>query len=59
MDKPTDIVEAPKALVTKPWLALGIGFLFLVIVLIIEAFKPGAITGPIRTLLRKLGLKGA
>lgn len=32
------------------------GFLFLFLVLIIEAFKPGAITGPIKSLLAMVGI---
>lgn len=42
-----------------PYMAIGIGLLFLVLVLIVEAYKPGVITGPIRALLRGLGLKSA
>lgn len=36
------------------WIVGGVLFLFLV--LIIEAFKPGAITGPIKSLLAMVGI---
>jgi hypothetical protein len=42
-----------------PFAAIGIGFLFLILVLIIEAYKPGLFTGPIRSGLSKLGVKSA
>lgn len=45
------ITDVPKTIMRTPWLAIGIGFAFLVLVLIIESWKPGVITNPIRKLL--------
>ncbi len=42
-----------------PVLAIGISLLVLTLVLLIEAFKPGIITGPIRRMLRAVGVKTA
>jgi hypothetical protein len=44
---------------TKPVIMLSIILTGLILVLVLEAFKPGLITGPLRAGLRKLGLKGA
>jgi hypothetical protein len=62
--KPQEALAAPKvALRTvkgSPWLAAGVVFVVLVAVVLLEAYKPGALTGPIRSGLKKLGLiKGA
>jgi hypothetical protein len=54
-----EIKDIPSTVRRMPWLAIGIGFGFLVLVLIVESFKPGLLTGPIRAMLVKLGLKGA
>jgi hypothetical protein len=54
-----EIEKVPSTVKNMPWLAIGIGFGFLVLVLIVESFKPGLLTGPIRAMLVKLGLKGA
>lgn len=43
----------------KPVMWIVGGVLFLFLVLIIEAFKPGAITGPIKSLLAMVGIKSA
>ncbi len=43
----------------KPFLAIGVMVGVLVIVLLIEAFKPGLITGPIRKGLRAIGVSSA
>lgn len=55
--------DVPKTLVNtakgKPFMAIGVAVSVLVIVLIIEAWKPGLITGPIRSGLNKLGIKTA
>ncbi len=60
LTSPGDITEAPKkALSTvknEPWLAVGIVALVLIGVVLLEAYKPGALTGPIRRGLTKLGL---
>lgn len=45
------LAAVPKTAVTKPILFLGIGFGFLFLVIIIEMFKPGVITGPIKRLV--------
>jgi hypothetical protein len=55
----SQIKEIPHVAAKTPLLAIGIGLGFLVLVLIVEAFKPGLLTGPIRHLLVTLGLKGA
>jgi len=51
-----DILPTAK---NSPILALGIGILFLIIVIVIEIFKPGLITGTIRKGLSYVGVKGA
>lgn len=57
------VKDIPKTLLntTKktPVLAIGVAVSVLVIVLLIEAWKPGLITGPIRSGLNKLGIKTA
>jgi len=62
--KPQEVLSAPKvALQTaknKPWLAFGVLVVTVVFVTLLEAYKPGILTGPIRRGLQKLGLvKGA
>lgn len=42
-----------------PILAIGIAFLVILIVLFIEAYKPGLLTNPMRKLLTSIGLKSA
>jgi len=64
LTKPGDVADAPgKALSTvkdRPWLAVGIVALVLLGVVLLESWKPGALTGPIRRGLQKLGIiKGA
>jgi len=44
---------------SKPFLAVGVMVGVLVIVLLVEAFKPGLITGPIRKALRAVGVSNA
>ena len=48
--------EAPKKFLTAPVMAITIGILFTMIVLVIEAKKPGVITDKIRALLHKVNL---
>lgn len=59
----TQVKEAPKAVVgtlrNSPVKAIGVGFLVLTLVLLIEAWKPGIITSPIRRMLRAIGVKTA
>ncbi len=55
----TQITDIPKEIKSMPFMALGIGVLFLILVLIIEAYKPGLLTGPIRSALTKIGVKSA
>lgn len=51
-DGPVTQLEAvPKTAMQRPILFLGIGFAFLFLVIILEMFKPGVITGPIKRLL--------
>ena len=45
------VAAVPKVAMHRPILFLGIGFGFLFLVIIIEMFKPGLITGPIKKLL--------
>jgi hypothetical protein len=54
-----EIKSAPKEFTREPWKAIAVGFIFLLLVLIIEAFKPGLITGPIKSLLAMVGLKSS
>ncbi len=58
--KPQEALSAPKvalgAVKRSPWLAAGVVFVVLVGVVLLEAYKPGALTGPIRRGLVKLGL---
>jgi len=42
-----------------PILAIGIALLVVLIVLMIEAYKPGLLTNPMRKLLTSVGLKSA
>lgn len=57
----TQIKEVPGTVVgtlrRTPVLALGVMFSVLLIVLLIEAYKPGLITNPIRKLLGVVGVK--
>ncbi len=55
----TQVKDAPKAFLATPIMALVIGLMFLVAVLIAEAYKPGLITGPIRRGLSAIGVKSA
>jgi len=55
-DIPGTAIDAVKK---TPVLAIGISLLVLTLVLLIEAFKPGIITGPIRRMLGMLGVKTA
>lgn len=50
------LTEVPHQLMSKPITALVAGIVFLLLVLTIEAFKPGLITGPIKSLLNKVGI---
>jgi hypothetical protein len=58
-----DVIALPKGaikdVVRRPIALVGGIFLTLVLVLLIEAYKPGIITGPIRRLLRAVGVKTA
>jgi hypothetical protein len=36
-----------------------VGFLVLFLVLLVEAYKPGLVTGPIKKLLNAIGVKAA
>lgn len=42
-----------------PILALGIALLVILVVLMIEAYKPGLLTNPMRKFLTSVGLKSA
>ena len=52
-------MDVPNTIKSKPLVALVVGFLVLTLVLLIEAFKPGLITGPIRRMLQAIGVKNA
>lgn len=55
----TQIEKAPKQFFKSPIMALTIGLIAVVFVVLVEIFKPGAITGPIRRGLGLIpGLKG-
>ena len=55
----TQIEKIPSEIKSMPFMAIGIGLLFLLFVLILEAYKPGLITGPLKAALSKVGVKGA
>lgn len=55
----TQVTEIPKVVAKAPLMAILIGLLFLTVVLIAEAYKPGLFTGPISHLLTAIGLKHA
>lgn len=44
---------------STPILAIGIIFLTLFVVLLIEGFKPGLLTNPVRSALHAMGFKSA
>lgn len=58
-----DVVALPKGAVKdvmrRPVVLVGAIFLAVTFVLILEAYKPGIVTNPIRRLLRAIGLKTA
>lgn len=54
-----EVKSAPKEFVREPWKALAVGLIFLILVLVVEAFKPGLITGPIKSLLSMVGIKSS
>lgn len=56
---PTQIKDIPKVVAKTPFLFIGVGILFLILVLIVEAYKPGLLTGPIRHALEAIGLKAS
>lgn len=58
-DVTTQIKDIPGEIKSMPFMAIGIGVLFLILVLIVEAYKPGLFTGPIRSALTKVGVKSA
>jgi len=51
--------DAIKGAFQKPVVIVGVLILALTFVLIVEAYKPGAFTGPIRRMLRAIGVKTA
>lgn len=55
----TQVKEIPKVVAKAPLTAILIGLIFLAVVLIAEAYKPGLFTGPISHLLTAIGLKHA
>lgn len=55
----TQVKEIPKVVAKAPLMAILIGLIFLTVVLVVEAYKPGLFTGPISHLLTSIGLKSA
>lgn len=59
----TQIKDIPGTAISSvkhtPVLAIGIALLVILIVLMIEAYKPGLLTNPMRKLLTSIGLKSA
>lgn len=57
----TQVKEVPSVVVgtlrRTPVLAIGVMFTVLLIVLLIEAYKPGLITNPVRRVLGIVGVK--
>ena len=55
------VTEVPKTAVAttmrRPLFALGMAFFLLAVVLIIETYRPGVITNPIRRFLAVFGVK--
>lgn len=51
-----EIKAAPKEFMSTPLKAITVGLIFLILVLILEHFKPGIITGPVKSLLGMVGL---
>ena len=51
--------DALKGVMARPVVIAGVVFLSLVFVLVVEAYKPGSFTGPVRRLLRAIGVKTA
>jgi hypothetical protein len=52
-------LDIPRTIKNKPVVALAVGFFTLLLVLFIEAYRPGLITGPIKKLLTAVGVKSA
>jgi hypothetical protein len=52
----TQLKEAPKKFLTAPVMAIAIGLMFTLVVLVIEAKKPGILTDKLRALLHKVNL---
>jgi hypothetical protein len=52
-----DVAKTPKKIISAPIVAFVVGFVFLTVVLFIEAYKPNTITRLPRWLLTKLGVK--
>jgi hypothetical protein len=52
-------LDVPRTIRHKPIVALVVGFLVLFLVLLVEAYKPGLVTGPIKKLLNAIGVKAA
>lgn len=50
------IKAAPGKFLSAPVMAITIGILFTLVVLVIEAKKPGILTGKLRSLLAKVNL---
>jgi len=59
----TQVKEVPGTIVSTvrrtPVLAIGVMVVTLLLVLLLEAYKPGLITGPLRKLLVAVGVKTA
>lgn len=55
----SQIKEIPQVVTKAPLLFIGLGLLFLMLTLIVEAYKPGLLTGPIRHVLTAVGLKSS
>ena len=54
-----DIKHVPGEIRHSPMKFIVGGLVFLLFVLILEAYKPGLITGPIKSLLAMVGIKGS
>lgn len=55
----SQIKEIPQVVTKAPLLFIGLGLLFLMLTLLVEAYKPGLLTGPIRHILTAIGVKTA
>jgi hypothetical protein len=52
----TQLKEAPRKFLSAPVMAIAIGIMFTLVILVIEAKKPGILTDKLRAVLHKVNL---